>query len=98
MHFVGATPEFVQVSRLPLEVGQKLYPVQASGLLGLQAGVMMRMRLEVRSFFGLCLPGRRRTTSTRISSSCSWWPQTYPPKAEREAEVRRCHLGLLRTS
>jgi hypothetical protein len=53
-HFIGATPEFVEISRLPLEVGQS-YLVQASGLLGLQAGVMMRMRLEVRSFFGSVL-------------------------------------------
>jgi hypothetical protein len=49
--FVGATDGFKELSRLPLDVG-KHYLVQASGVLGLAAGVTMRMRLDVRSFFG----------------------------------------------
>ena len=52
--FVGATPDFVDISRLPLD-GAQSYLVQASGILALQAGVMMRMRLEVRRFNGAVL-------------------------------------------
>jgi hypothetical protein len=52
--FVAATDGFEELSRLPLDVG-KQYLVQASGVLGVQAGVTMRMRLDVRSFFGSVL-------------------------------------------
>jgi hypothetical protein len=52
--FVSETPDFVELSRLPLEVGRQ-YLVQANGVLGVSAGVTMRMRLDVRSFFGSVL-------------------------------------------
>jgi hypothetical protein len=55
--FVGATDGFKELSRLPLDVG-KHYLVQASGVLGLAAGVTMTMRLDVRSFFGSVLASR----------------------------------------
>jgi hypothetical protein len=51
-HFVGHThPNYVEVSRLPLE-GGRAYFVQAKGIVGPEAGVFMNMRLEARGFFG----------------------------------------------
>ena len=47
-HFVGPT-DFVELCRLPLETGRP-YLVQASGLAGLQGGVLMTLRLDVCGF------------------------------------------------
>jgi hypothetical protein len=44
--FFSETPDFLELCRLPLEAGQK-YLVQASGIAGLDAGVMMRLKLDV---------------------------------------------------
>ncbi|MDQ3867055.1 MAG: hypothetical protein M3304_09570 [Actinomycetota bacterium] len=55
--FVSETADFVELSRVPLEVGRQ-YVVQANGVLGVSAGVTMRMRLDVRSFFGSVLAAR----------------------------------------
>jgi len=49
-HFVGPT-DFVELCRLPLEGGQP-YLVQAKGIAGPEAGVIMILRLDVCGFFG----------------------------------------------
>ena len=49
-HFVGVT-DFVELCRLPLEGGRP-YLVQARGVVGLEAGVIMLLRLDVCGFFG----------------------------------------------
>jgi hypothetical protein len=44
--FFSEGPDFLELCRLPLEAGQK-YLVQASGIAGVDAGVMMRLKLDV---------------------------------------------------
>jgi hypothetical protein len=44
--FFSESPDFLELCRLPLEAGQK-YLVQASGIAGVDAGVMMRLKLDV---------------------------------------------------
>ena len=58
-HFVGPT-DFVELCRLPLETGRP-YLVQASGLAGLQGGVLMTLRLDVRRFFGQVISSQEST-------------------------------------
>jgi hypothetical protein len=56
-HFVGVT-EFVELCRLPLEGGRP-YFVQARGMVGLEAGVIMLLRLNVCGFFGEVVSSRQ---------------------------------------
>ena len=58
-HFVGPT-DFVELCRLPLETGRP-YLVQAGGLVGLEAGVLMTLRLDVCGFFGQVISSRDST-------------------------------------
>jgi hypothetical protein len=49
--FSAPTDDFVEVSRLPLEGGQP-YLAQAKGIALLFAGASVRLKLELRGFFG----------------------------------------------
>jgi len=55
-HFVGPT-DFVELCRLPLQVGRP-YLVQARGLVGLEGGVSMTLRVDVCGFFGQVISSR----------------------------------------
>ena len=55
-HFVGPA-DFVELCRLSLEGGRP-YLVQARGLAGLEAGVSMTLKLDVRGFFGEVISSR----------------------------------------
>jgi len=56
-HFVGVT-DFVELCRLPLEGGRP-YFVQATGVVGLEAGVTMALKLDVCGFFGEVVSSRQ---------------------------------------
>lgn len=66
-HFVGVT-DFVELCRLPLEGGRP-YLVQARGVVGLEAGVIMLLRLDVAASSAKSSARSSRATSTTISSS-----------------------------
>src|SRR3954451_3679321 len=50
-HFLGPTDDFVELCRLPLEGGRP-YLAQARGLLSLEGGVMVRLKLDLCGTFG----------------------------------------------
>lgn len=58
-HFVGIT-DFVELCRLTLEAGRP-YLVQARGVVGLEAGVTMLLKLEVCGFLGQVVSSQQST-------------------------------------
>ena len=91
-HFVGVT-DFVELCRLPLEGGRP-YLVQARGVVGLEAGVIMLLRLDVCGFFGEVISAQQSSYINDHQQFVLTATATLPPRAVEAAQARRSHPVL----